>query len=275
MHTIASKLLKLNSVHFFSSVGVEPAARRGLAFADPRNAPLPSAENSNTFTSNPAFTSPVSVHAMPPNTLQCGYQKSAFQPVQVRPHQDQLTTNQENSGPPQGSRLLDSSSCNNTENVYRKPVNEVKTPVISHAEATQFNNLAFTHVPNTGNPVTTDKFKIALRTPDANRSGDFNNSNLTGPSPTLFTKQALMVVGDMFNGPLDSERDLTLGGAQQEMDQMDKDFEAAFSNDDCTSVTPFSTGFGGMGRFRISHANCLYVAPITMISHYASINLKL
>ena len=182
---------------------------------------------------------------MPPSTLQCTYQKSAFQPV--RPHRDQLTMS--NNGQPQGSRHLDSSSCNDAENVFRKPVDEVKPPVILHAEATQFNN---------ENPVTTDKLKMTFRTPDANRSGDFNNSNLTGPSPTLFTKQALMVVGDMFSGPLDSERDLTLGSAQQPMDQMDKDFEAAFSNDDCTSVNPFSTGFGAMGRFKISNPKCLY-----------------
>ena len=229
-------------------MGVEPVARRGLAFADPHNASHPSAENSNTLRGNPAVTYPESVHAMPSSTLQSGYQKSAFQPV--RPYQDQLTTN--NLRPPQGCRLLDISSCNDAENVSRNG-NEVKPPVILHAGATQFNDSVFTHVPNNGNPVTTDKFKMTLRTPDANRSGDFNTSNLTGPSPTLFTKQALMVVGDMFSGPLDSERDLTLGGAQQPMDQMDKDFEAAFSNDDCTSVNPFSTGFGGMGRFQISN----------------------
>ena len=255
VHKIVSELLKFHSACFFYSVGVEPAARRGLAFADPHNASLASAENSNTFTSNSAVTYPESVHALPPNTLQFGYRKSAFQPVQVRPHQDQLTIN--NYAPPQRSRLLDSSSCNDAENVFCKPVHEVKPPVILHAEATQFNDSVFTRVPNNGNPVTTDKLKMTFRTPDANRSGDFNNSNLTGPSPTLFTKQALMVVGDMFSGPLDSERDLTLGGAQQPMDQMDKDFEAAFSNDDCTSVNPFSTGFGAMGRFRISNPNCL------------------
>lgn len=185
---------------------------------------------------------------MPPSTLQhCDYQKSAFQPVKVRPHQDRLTAN--NYGPPQGSRNLDISSCNDAENVFRpyEPVNEVNPAVISQAGVTQFTDSVFTHMPNSGNPVTADKFKIALRTPDANRSGDFNNSNLTGPSPTLFTKQALMVVGDMFSGPLDSERDLTLGGAREPMDQIDKDFEAAFSNDDCTSVNPFSTGLGAMG----------------------------
>lgn len=154
-----------------------------------------------------------------------------------------------NNGLPQGNRHLDSSSCNDVENVFHKPVNEVKPPVILHAEATQFNN---------ENPATTDKLKMTFRTPDANRSGDFNNSNLTGPSPTLFTKQALIVVGDMFSGPLDSERDLTLGSAQQPMDQMDKDFEAAFSNDDCTSVNPFSAGLGAMGRFKISNPKCLY-----------------
>lgn len=247
--------MKFKSAHFFHSVGAEPVARRGLAFADPHNASHPSAENLNTFTSCPE-----SVHAMPLSTLQCGYQKSAFQPVKVRQHQDQLTTN--NLRPPQGSRLLDLSSCNDVENVSCKPVSEVKTPVILHAGATQFNDSVFTHTPNNGNPVTTDKFKMALRTPDANRSGDFNNSNLTGPSPTLFTKQALMVVGDMFSGPLDSERDLTLGVAQQPMDQMDKDFEAAFSNDDCTTVNPFSTGFGGMGRFKISNPNCLNVTQL-------------
>lgn len=240
-------------------MGVEPVARRGLAFADPPNASQPPTENSNTF--GRIDTYPESVHAMPPSTLQhCEYQKSAFQPVKVRPHQDQLTAN--NYGPPQGSRSLDISSCNDTENVFRtsKPVNEVKPAVISQAGATQFNNSVPTHMQNSGNPVTADKFKIiALRTPDANRSGDFNSSNLTGPSPTLFTKQALMVVGDMFSGPLDSERDLTSGGAQEPIDQMDKDFEAAFSNDDCTSVNPFSTGLGAMGRFKISNPNCLSV----------------
>lgn len=82
---------------------------------------------------------------------------------------------------------------------------------------------------------------VLSRTPDANRSaGDFNNSNLTGPSPTVFTKQALMVVGEMFSGPLESEC------AQQEMDPTDKDFEAAFSND-CTTRT-FPGGFEGLGN---------------------------
>ena len=230
---------------------VEPVARRGLAFADLPNASQPSKENSNTFGRVVAY--PESVHAMPLSTLQhCEYQKSAFQPVQVRPHQDQLTTN--NYGLSQGSRLLDISSCNDAENVIRtcKPVNEVKPAVISQAGATQFNDSVLAHMPNSGNPVTAGKFKIALRTPDANRSGDFNNSNLTGPSPTLFTKQALMVVGDMFSGPLDSERDLTSGGAQEPMDQLDKDFEAAFSNDDCTSVNPFSTGLGAISKLKIS-----------------------
>ena len=238
-------------------MGVEPIARRGLTFADPHNASHPSTENSNTFRGNPLVAYPESVHAMPPSTLQCGYQNSAFQPVRVRPHQDHLTKN--NYGPPQGSKLLNISSCNDAENLSCKPVNEVKPPVILHAGDTQFNDSVFTRMPNNGNPATTDKFKTTLRTPDANRSGDFNTSNLTGPSPTLFTKQALMIVGDMFSGPLDSERDLTMGGAQQPMDQMDKDFEAAFSNDDCTSVNPFSTGFGGMGRFKISKSKeCLY-----------------
>ena len=250
------------SARFFHSVGVEPVARRGLAFADPHNVSHPSAENSNTFSSS-AVAYPESVHAMPPSTVQCGYQKSAFQPVKVRPRQDQLTAN--NYGPPQGSRLLDISSCNNVENVTLKPVSEVKPPAILHAGTTQFNDSVFTHMPNNGNPVTSDKFKMTLRTPDANRSGDFNNSNLTGPSPTLFTKQALMVVGDMFSGPLDSERDLTLGGPQQPMDQMDKDFEAAFSNDDCTSVNPFSTGFGGMGRFKIPNPSCTTCMYFCMI----------
>ena len=239
-------------------MGVEPVARRGLAFADPHNASRPSTENSNTL--RRGVTYPESVHTMPPSTLQhCEYQKSAFQPVKVRPHQDRLTAN--NYGPPQGSRNLDISSCNDAENVFRpyKPVNEVNPAVISQAGVTQFNDSAFTHMPNSGNPVTADKYKIALRTPDANRSGDFNNSNLTGPSPTLFTKQALMVVGDMFSGPLDSERDLTLSGAREPMDQIDKDFEAAFSNDDCTSVNPFSTGLGATGRFKISNPKCLYI----------------
>ena len=229
-------------------MGVEPVARRGLAFADPHNASHPSTENSNT--SRRVVTYPESVHAMPPSTLQhCEYQKSAFQPVKVR-SQDQLTAS--NYGPPQGSRILDISSCNDAENVLRtcKPANEVKPAVISHAGATQFNDSVFTLMPNSGNPGTADKFKVALRTPDANRSGDFNNSNLTGPSPTVFTKQALRVVGDMFSGPLDSERDLTLALPQEPMDQIDKDFEAAFSNDDCTSVNPFSTGLGAMGRLK-------------------------
>lgn len=140
------------------------------------------------------------------------------------------------------------SSCDDTENaMYRKPVNQAKTPLFTQPEATPFNNSVFAEVPNNNHPVAANKFLIPSRTPDANRSGDFNSSNLTGPSPTLFTKQALMVVSDMFNGPLDSERDLTLGGQKPEMDQTDKDFEAAFSNDDCTRTMPFATGFGGMG----------------------------
>ncbi|KAL9952708.1 hypothetical protein ACROYT_G040000 [Oculina patagonica] len=232
-----------------SSEAVEPAARRGLAFSDQCRTPLPSLQNSNIPTSNPVVVSTGSVHAMPPNSMQSGYQKSAFQPVQARPLQDRSIANLENLGAPQGNRCLNTSSCDDTENVYRKPVNQAKTSLFTHAEATPFNNSVFTDVPNTGYPVATNKFLISSRTPDANRSGDFNSSNLTGPSPTVFTKQALMVVGDMFNGPLDSERDLTLGGQRPEMDQMDKDFEAAFSNDDCTTAAPFATGFGGMGGF--------------------------
>lgn len=87
-------------------------------------------------------------------------------------------------------------------------------------------------------------------TPDVNRSCSFNSSNLAGPSPTVFTKQALMVVGDMFCGPLDSERDLTLG-PRQEMDKTEKDFEAAFTGDDTITVG-FSKGLAGMGRQRLS-----------------------
>ena len=200
-------------------------------------------QKSATLTSNHGVSSPGSVHhAMPPSGLHSGHRKSAFQPAH------RLTSNQENSAPPQENRCMNTSSCNDTENVYRRPVIQPKTSLFPHAEATPFNNSVFTDVPTTGNPVAHNKFVISSRTPDANRSGDFNNSNLTGPSPTLFTKQALMVVGDMFNGPLDSERDLTLGGHQPEMDQIDKDFEAAFSNDDCTTATQFATGFGGMGR---------------------------
>lgn len=239
---------KLNPYCFFNSEAAEPAARRGLAFTDQCSIPLPSTQNSSLLTSNPVVASTGSIHAMPPNAMQSGYQKSAFQPVQARPLQDRSIANPEHFGPPQGNRCLNTSSYDDTENVYRKPVNQAKTSLFTHAEATPFNNSVFTDVPNTGNPVATNKFLISSRTPDANRSGDFNSSNLTGPSPTLFTKQALMVVGDMFNGPLDSERDLTLGGQRPEMDPVDRDFEAAFSNDDCTTAAPFTTDFGGMGK---------------------------
>ncbi|XP_022798611.1 mitotic checkpoint serine/threonine-protein kinase BUB1-like isoform X2 [Stylophora pistillata] len=85
-------------------------------------------------------------------------------------------------------------------------------------------------------------------TPDVNGSISFNSSSLAGPSPTVFTKQALMVVGDMFCGPLDSERDLTLG-PRQEMDKTEKEFEAAFTGDDTTTTVAFSKGLGGMGGF--------------------------
>ncbi|RMX52046.1 hypothetical protein pdam_00003773 [Pocillopora damicornis] len=93
-------------------------------------------------------------------------------------------------------------------------------------------------------------------TPDVNRSCSFNSSNLAGPSPTVFTKQALMVVGDMFCGPLDSERDLTLG-PRQEMDKTEKDFEAAFTGDDTTTVG-FSKGLAGMGGFGSSAGFVIY-----------------
>ena len=127
------------------------------------------------------------------------------------------------------------SSCNDTENVFVKPVSQVKVPGVSVPETTPLNDTVFRRETSAGS-----KFAVFSRTPDANRSGDFNSSNLTGPSPTLFTKQALMVVGNMFSGPLESER-------ARDMDQTDKDFEAAFSND-CTTHT-FSAGFGGLGRY--------------------------
>lgn len=151
-------------------MGIEPLARRGLAFADHSSAPLPSAQNSNTFTTNHHLTTPASSHPTLPGDSQSRYRKPVHHPI----------------------------------------------------------------------------------TPDANRSGDFNNSNLTGPSPTVFTKQALMVVGDMFCGPLHSEHDVTLG-PRQEMDKTEKDFEAGFSNADYTTTVPFSNGFGGMGKYRLSH----------------------
>lgn len=253
-------------------MGVEPAARRGLDFAHQLSTPLPSTYTQNLHTRNNELASAGSVHAMPPNALQCGYRKSAFQPV--RPLQDEsISVKQENAGPPPGGRFLqdqsisikqentgplpgnsmflNASSCNDMENVYCKPVSQARAPSFSHAKATPFNNTVFT---NTSiNPVAANTTMFP-KTPDVNRSGDFNSSNLTGPSPTVCTKQALMEVANMFNGPLDSERDVTLGGPPQQLDQMDKDFEAAFSNDDCTTATPFSTqGFGGMGRYRISH----------------------
>ena len=228
----------LLTVSFLLS-STESTARRGLSFTDQRCTQLPpSAENLNTVASSNYFHEPA--FTVPPNTLQSGYRKSAFQPVrhglQFRPHQDEMTSKQENPvPPPSASKLLNMSSCNDTENMFVKPVSQVKVPEASVPETTPLNDTVFRRETSTGN-----KFIIFSRTPDANRSGDFNNSNLTGPSPTVFTKQALMVVGDMFSGPLESER-------AQDMDQTDKDFEAAFSND-CTTHT-FSAGFGGSGRY--------------------------
>lgn len=220
----------------FSSM--ESTARRGLSFTDQRCTQLPSAENLNTVASSsshhePAFT-------VPPNALQSGFPKSVFQPVRsglhFRPHQDEMMSRKENPvPPPSASKLLNMSSCNDTENVFVKPVSQVKVPGASVPETTPLNDSVFRRETSTGS-----KFPVFSCTPETNRSGDFNSSNLTGPSPTLFTKQALMVVGNMFSGPLESER-------AQDMDQTDKDFEAAFSND-CTTHT-FSAGFGGLGRY--------------------------
>ena len=219
-------------------------ARRGLAFADQRNTRLPPVEHLNTVPNNSSHHE--LALGMTPNALQSGYTKSAFQPVQggLRPHQEEVMSRNENSvlAPPTANMLANMSSCNDIENMFAKPVSHAKVPIALLPETTPANDTVFTRETSTGN-----KFSVFSRTPDINRSGDFNSSNLTGPSPTLFTKQALMVVGDMFSGPLESERDLTLGGAQ-EMDQTDKDFEAAFSSD-CTTRTSFSGGFAGVGRY--------------------------
>lgn len=104
---------------------------------------------------------------------------------------------------------------------------------------------------NSGNLVIVDKFKIVFRILDVNRFGDFNNFNLIGLLLILFIKQVLMVVGDMFSGFFDLECDLILGGVWELMDQIDKDFEVVFSNDDCIFVNLFLIGLGVMGRFKI------------------------
>ena len=137
-------------------------------------------------------------------------------------------------------------SCDDSENMFQKPVRKAKLALASLPETTLMNDTVLTHHETSAG----NKLTVFSRTPDANKSGDFNSSNLTGPSPTvtMFTKQALMEGCDMFAGPLESERDLALGVSRNEMDQTDKDFEAAFSND-CTTHTFFSAGHEVKGKY--------------------------
>ena len=228
---------------------MEPAVRRGLAFADQHSThQLPSIRNTSLI-GNHSSDDVALPFAMPPNSLQIGCAKSAFQPIRgglhTRPQKDKLMFNQNKSDDlTPASRLLNMSSCNDSENMFQKPLSQTKLALASLPETTLMNDAGLMRETSASN-----KSTVLCQTPDANKSGDFNSSNLTGPSPTvtMFTKQALMEVGDMFAAPLESERDLTLGVSRNEMDQTDRDFEAAFSND-CTTRTFFSEGHGGKGR---------------------------
>ena len=133
-----------------------------------------------------------------------------------------------------GNNLFDMSSCNDTENLLIKQVRQAEIPGALTGQKTKpCDDNVSSSESGTGNKV------VFFRTPDANRSGELNSSNLTGPSPTVCTKQALLEVGNMFRLPLESDRHA------DELNQTEKDFEAAFSGDCATST--FSAG---LGRYR-------------------------
>lgn len=201
-----------------------------MAFADHYS--TPPVQNSSALDERSQFDAP----SVPSNVPQFGYGKSAFRPVGYG------VQNRSSELMPQvtpASRLPNLSNHHDQENRLQNPSSDSKVGAASVPETSSVNGMPFPYESITGN-----KFSVFSRTPDANKSGDLNSSNLTGPSPTVFTKQALMVVRDMFAGPLESERDFN------QLDQTDRDFEAAFSNDQ-TTRTSFAAELGGLGRYKL------------------------
>lgn len=209
-------------------------ARRGLSFADQPVSFLPSEEHANAAPSCSTYPKPDLT--FPTNTLQSSCTKSAFQPVRsglgFRQHQGDMMSTQQNAiNSLPGNNLFDMSSCNDTENLLIKQVRQAEIPGALTGQKTKpCDDNVSSSESGTGNKV------VFFRTPDANRSGELNSSNLTGPSPTVCTKQALLEVGNMFRLPLESDRHA------DELNQTEKDFEAAFSGDCATST--FSAGLG-------------------------------
>ena len=219
-------VLQCDVCEWFYVYSGEPVAKRGLAFADHYS--TPPVQNSSALDERSQFEVP----SMPSNVPQFGYGKSAFRPVghgvQNRPSELMPKVTPASSPP-------NISNYHNQENRLQNPSSDFKVGAAFVPETSSVNGMPFPHESTTGN-----KFLFFSRTPDSNKSGDLNSSNLTGPSPTVFTKQALMVVRDMFAGPLESE-----------VDQTDRDFEAAFSSDH-TTRTSFAAELGGLGRYKLS-----------------------
>ena len=141
-----------------------------------------------------------------------------------------MVSRQQNSiNPQQRNNLFDMSSCNDTENVFTKPDKQIG---ISESLAQKIKLCE--QIASTNKTIAGSK----LGTPDANRSCEFNTSNIT--SPTVFTKEALMELGDMFRLPLESER------RSESEDQAENDFEAAFSGD--SAAPTHSVAFGAQGK---------------------------
>lgn len=111
------------------------------------------------------------------------------------------------------------SSCNDTENVFTKPDKQ-----IGIAESLNQKIKLCEQIASTRKTIACSK----LVTPDANRSCEFNISNISSASPTVFTKEALMESGN----------------------QAENDFGAAFSGDSAAPTHPVP--FGAQGKWEIA-----------------------
>ena len=230
-----------NSI-FVLYCSTEPSVRRGLAFGDLPRTQLLSRDCSTAE------------REIPPQEQRDGA-RSAFQPFRNGQPLQSITelcfTRQENAATFQESRLHNLSSCYDVENAQAKLASRPIAAPASKPQVAPFGDKGSVHTqPRTSQAamqVSKSKTETFCHTSDANRSGDLNSSHLSAPSPTVFTKQALEEVRNMFNGPLESERDETFWGEHQELDDSEKDFEAAFSNENAaTNNKTISTGFPGM-----------------------------
>ena len=148
-----------------------------MAFADHYS--TPPVQNSSALDERSQFDAP----SVPSNVPQFGYGKSAFRPVgygvQNRPSELMPKVTQ-------ASRPPNISNHHDQENRLQNPSSDSKVGAAFVAETSSVNGMPFPHESITGN-----KFSVFSRTPDANKSGDLNSSNLTGPSPTVFIEQNL------------------------------------------------------------------------------------